>query len=266
MIKETYKLNDSVKNQIKMEEIYRSEIRQSISSKNENKVLDFLNSPLGIWILSTIVIGIITFGYKKYKEKRKIVVENNLKLSRITSEIEFRIKHVDRVMINARKNLRRYYSSQTTTIFDLFDISVTIVHITVIFDLGGIFNIPSDKNVRCTLFKIFNYNIEHLPFKSSFKYSEFATLSIIDLIAAKNKLTKSKQLNNYSSLNEIEDRYSQHKESVVSKLRERYGISDLSINKTINRVEDLDNNVDLFNIWFQEIDTYWIRFKEEFGF
>ena len=51
-------LNDIEKQKIREEEIFRNEIQNEIkSSKKRRKLWKFLNSPFGLWILTTISVG-----------------------------------------------------------------------------------------------------------------------------------------------------------------------------------------------------------------
>ena len=89
-------LTQDEKDKIIEEEKFRNEVRVSLStSKTENSVMQFLNSAFGLWILSTVFIGLITFGYNKYTDylkardlKRKTINElSNLKKGSIDEHL-----------------------------------------------------------------------------------------------------------------------------------------------------------------------------------
>lgn len=75
------------------EELLRYEIRKSFEKKQpaKNKFFTFFNSALGIWLLSSIVIGVFTYTFNSYNEKRKSVKEREAKIKRIDTEVEARL-------------------------------------------------------------------------------------------------------------------------------------------------------------------------------
>jgi hypothetical protein len=100
-------LTEEEKNKIIEEEKFRNEVRNSLnSSKKDSSKLQFLNSPFGLWILSTVFIGLITFGYNKYTDYLKA---NDLKRKTINDlafEIGYRFEPLD-VMKN-KEDIIRY--------------------------------------------------------------------------------------------------------------------------------------------------------------
>ncbi|UII20846.1 hypothetical protein [Fulvivirga ligni] len=59
-------LNQSDKERIKAEEIFRNEVRKELEQgKKNSKFWVFLNSSFGIFILSSVLIGGLSFGYKE---------------------------------------------------------------------------------------------------------------------------------------------------------------------------------------------------------
>jgi hypothetical protein len=85
-------LTDEEKSKIKEEEIFRFEIQKDIESqKRKFSFLSFLNSALGIWILSTIIIGLFTYFFNDYITTRKENKEREDKIRQLDTEIESRI-------------------------------------------------------------------------------------------------------------------------------------------------------------------------------
>lgn len=84
-------LTEDEKNKIKAEEIFRAEIQASLKPKKEGGLMGFLNSGLGIWFLSTIVIGLFTYFFNEYKENKKVDSERDIKIKQLDLEIENRI-------------------------------------------------------------------------------------------------------------------------------------------------------------------------------
>ena len=83
----TVELTKNEKDKIKLEEFYRKEIRDSIDNKKETSFIDktkeFLNSAFGLWLLSTIGVGLFPYYWKQMKvkeEKEKIIGEKKNKL------------------------------------------------------------------------------------------------------------------------------------------------------------------------------------------
>ncbi len=86
-------MTDEERKEIREEEIYRDEIRKSLSNKKEqtNKIWQFFNSSFGIWFLSTIVIGLFTFFFNNYIQNQKEKAERAQKIQKLDLEIESRI-------------------------------------------------------------------------------------------------------------------------------------------------------------------------------
>lgn len=76
---------------IRMEEVYRQEIRQHLQQKasatpTSPRIMQFLNSALGIWFLSTCIVGMITFLYSQYQAKQKKLEDDAREKSQIAME------------------------------------------------------------------------------------------------------------------------------------------------------------------------------------
>lgn len=89
-------LTPEEKNKIIEEETFRNEVRNSLnSSKKDNTKFQFLNSPFGLWILSTVFIGLITFGYNKYTEYSKAKELKAKTINDLAFEIGYRFQPID---------------------------------------------------------------------------------------------------------------------------------------------------------------------------
>ena len=84
-------LTDEEKSKIKAEELFRDEVRKSLNTDKKSGFWTFLNSGLGIWFLSTIVIGLFTYFFNEYKETQKITNERDAKIKQLDLEIESRV-------------------------------------------------------------------------------------------------------------------------------------------------------------------------------
>jgi len=84
-------LTDEEKSKIKAEEVFREEVRKSLNTRKNSAFWTFLNSGLGIWFLSTIVIGLFTYFFNEYKEAQKTTKERDSSIKQLDLEIESRI-------------------------------------------------------------------------------------------------------------------------------------------------------------------------------
>jgi hypothetical protein len=70
-------LSKEEKLRIQLEETYRNEVKKNLENNKRKsfgeKTWSFLNSTLGLWFLSTCVVGLITFLYTKQQEEDRAV-------------------------------------------------------------------------------------------------------------------------------------------------------------------------------------------------
>ena len=66
------RLSDDEMERIKAEEIYRKEVRRKLAHDDpwQSNIYDFFQSSLGIWVLSTLVIGGLSFAYSQWDKQR----------------------------------------------------------------------------------------------------------------------------------------------------------------------------------------------------
>ena len=83
-------MNEETKKRIREEEIFRKEVSDSLI-KPKNSILTFLNSALGIFLLSTIVIPVSIFTYNKISQKHTEKREAIEKIKKLDFEIEGRL-------------------------------------------------------------------------------------------------------------------------------------------------------------------------------
>jgi hypothetical protein len=91
-----YKLTDSEKRKIELEEKYRFEIQKKYSERNKSETIKFLNSPLGLWILSFVFISSISFLWNQQKQKREKGKAEKEKVKKLVIETKYRIKEFRR--------------------------------------------------------------------------------------------------------------------------------------------------------------------------
>ncbi len=84
------------KAEIYREEIYRKEIRREILAARAPesrgaRILAFLNTSFGIWLLSSIMVSFITWAYSEHQTKIAIEVRNNSVANRLDLELANKI-------------------------------------------------------------------------------------------------------------------------------------------------------------------------------
>ena len=89
-------LTDEDKARIREEEIFRDEVRKSLDDKKSSRkgFGAVINSPIVIWLLSTVVIGLVSFGYTMCNASResiartdKLKTEMKLRLNRAFDDL-----------------------------------------------------------------------------------------------------------------------------------------------------------------------------------
>ena len=97
-------LTDEEKSKLKAEEIFKGEVRKSLNTNKRSTVWTFLNSGLGLWFLSTIVIGLFTYFFNEYKEKQNATKDREVKIKQLDLEVESRISqfwvHLDPLVLH----------------------------------------------------------------------------------------------------------------------------------------------------------------------
>ena len=82
-------LNDEDKEKVRAEEIFRYEIRREIESKATNKWIAFFNTAFGIWLLSTVVVGLVSVSYKTWQENLQSQKANQRNITMVSDEGDF---------------------------------------------------------------------------------------------------------------------------------------------------------------------------------
>lgn len=81
---------------IKSEEIYRDEIRKKLSENKDSsfskKSWRFLNSSFGIWLLSTVIVGLIVYFYNMNKLQNEISVNEAATIHKLETESSHRLQ------------------------------------------------------------------------------------------------------------------------------------------------------------------------------
>jgi hypothetical protein len=85
-------LSTEDKDRIRAEEVFREEVRRELADKKDGSVLRFLNSALGIWLLSTIVVGLFSWSYTVWKDSRASASQRAETVRRLEAEIASRVQ------------------------------------------------------------------------------------------------------------------------------------------------------------------------------
>jgi hypothetical protein len=90
-------LSDDDKNRIRQEEFYRQEVRQALEREKSQpksgwgKFVAFLNTGIGLWLLSSVALGFITWSYTKWDTNRIKARENRHTAEKVNLEISERL-------------------------------------------------------------------------------------------------------------------------------------------------------------------------------
>jgi len=105
-------LSDDDKARIRLEEIFREEVRRQLQDDKvrtrSHRILAFFNSGLGIWLLSSIVLGFITWSYSTWSDSRSKVRENEATIEKLDVEIAARVERFRELLANAT-SAQTYY-------------------------------------------------------------------------------------------------------------------------------------------------------------
>jgi hypothetical protein len=105
-------LSDDDKARIRLEEIYREEVRRQLQTAEPptrgERLIAFLNSGLGIWILSSILVGLVTWSYTMWTESRSTARENDAIIEKLDVEIVARMTRF-RDLISSATTMETFY-------------------------------------------------------------------------------------------------------------------------------------------------------------
>lgn len=106
-------LTDEEKNQIRLEEIFRHHVRKELEKINTPsshlaRLVSFFNTGLGLWLLSTLAVGFISWGYGEWSRHQENQRNTTELIRKLDLEIGVRLRHFDVVITNAN-SLKTYY-------------------------------------------------------------------------------------------------------------------------------------------------------------
>lgn len=178
-------LDQNEKDRIRLEEIYRQEVRATIAtSKEENKIIKFLNTPLGLYLLSSVLIGALSFSYSKWSEARDVQKEDGKLFKDIVKEAKFRIRQIDIVISKAKEAgellLKELESSGEIDEKKISNYIVLAGEVTACIRLGGIISFPSIADT--VKVGINEYTAKDLLYKRGYKNEDYFNEDLFDLI------------------------------------------------------------------------------------
>jgi hypothetical protein len=100
---------------IKAEEIFRDEIRKKLS-ENEDKSFRkkswiFINSSLGIWLLSSVVVGLIVYFYNNNKLENELSANNAAIIQKLETETSNRLEQF-KSALSSQEPSKIYYQKE----------------------------------------------------------------------------------------------------------------------------------------------------------
>ena len=104
-------LSDRDRQRIREEEIYRQEIRAQLAREDEprklvNRAWKFLNTPLGLWLLSTVMIGFLTWGYATYQQHRVQALKEAEVRKKLSLEIVLRVRQFGGLLAQEKDKIK----------------------------------------------------------------------------------------------------------------------------------------------------------------
>lgn len=94
--KKEYILSDEEKMHFKAEETFRYEVRKSLEKKEKKtfwrKVWELINSAFGLWLLSTVIVGLVASSYSDIRAKNEAATKNIETMRKLSTEISSRLQ------------------------------------------------------------------------------------------------------------------------------------------------------------------------------
>lgn len=179
-------LTDDEKLRIRAEELFRLEVRRDMADPAREKkgVMAFLNSPFGIYLLSTVVVGIISFLYTQHRqisEKEKLREDN---ASSLQAEIGFRLRQMDIALARAVAAVNELRSDDATAGDAgerILRAAVVVNAVPAVVRVGGLLEIPANPSPVMVRFRDMTIAPDLLPFRQGFQAMAHRYESVVDL-------------------------------------------------------------------------------------
>lgn len=98
-------LTQDGENRIREEELFRERIRLEIERAKEHpkkgKIWTALNSAFGLFLLSTVAVGLISAGYARFQENLRTASDERREINKLATEINNRCRRTSKLMSTA---------------------------------------------------------------------------------------------------------------------------------------------------------------------
>jgi hypothetical protein len=102
-------LSEEEKAHIRLEEVFREELREELKTAKaetwRKRALAFFNSALGIWLLSSVALGLVTWTYTRWTETLAKARENREAVEKLDIEIAARIQRFESFVVDGSRNV-----------------------------------------------------------------------------------------------------------------------------------------------------------------
>jgi hypothetical protein len=177
---------------IRAEEIYREEVRKQLTSKDSvsSKILKLANSPLGIYVLSSVLLGGLTYLYAHHQEHLQSEKARLLEVAKLDDEIQFRERQVNEALaIVVAGTGKAKEMGERDSAFDALAYRVQCEELGVAVRLGGIVFPPGDPIGAESRYRDLIVDNNLLLFRQGYKSPDYKYVALVDLGVKKWKLS-----------------------------------------------------------------------------
>lgn len=108
-------LTEQERHRIRLEEIFRSEVKEQIEKakgrpSRRARFLAFFNTGLGLWLLSSIAVGTISWSYSEWSRYQQSKETKQELIRKLDLEIAVRLRYFNSLVSEAN-NLRTFYEA-----------------------------------------------------------------------------------------------------------------------------------------------------------
>lgn len=190
--KNNFELSEEQRSRIHAEEFYRQEVRQQLETKG-SWLLQFLNSPFGIYVLSSILVSGLTYLYTRHQEELESERRRTEEVLRLEDEISFRERQVTEAIHNAM--------AETTAVLmfspgmhgalqtDATGYQIECEEASASVRLGGITFPPGDPVGSKSRYRDLVVDNDLLPYRQGYKSPDYKYSNFADLVLRRWKLT-----------------------------------------------------------------------------
>jgi hypothetical protein len=180
-------LSEEDKQRIREEEIFRDEVRRTLAKGSSSSKMAFLNSPFGIYLLSTVLIGLVSFAYTRWKEQYDASLAHREQIEKLQGEINFRVRQLDAALANANQQITfaetspepdpdKLSQAKTTLLIGMDAVSAAI-------RFGGLGKMPGDyASDTWVRFRDLELQPSVMPFNRGYKFKDYAFETLSDLV------------------------------------------------------------------------------------